>query len=176
MQELLSLWSQGVYHPPGVDVVTSPEALRTFCCWDFYGGFLKQAPSIINSISIPSSLWKMVGGRGVQNRKFQASNHNLVFLVIGPQLGAHQESHHQNKRHSYYPEICKGFRSPVSGTGSNTKYQNKKKLLHIIQGITRVSGVCVMSQEGRPMYVFSIILQHHRRKTKQKQLQTIHER
>ena len=49
---LCSLW---VYHlPPNLCTFTSLEALGTSYYWDFYGGFIMKAQSIINSVFRPS--------------------------------------------------------------------------------------------------------------------------
>ena len=60
-------------------------------------------------------------GRG-GNWNFQASNHNLGFLVTSLLPRAHPELPHYNKRHSYSPGDYKSFKGSVSWTGNWDQY------------------------------------------------------
>ena len=66
---------------------------------------------------------------GRRGWKFQASSHSLMFLVTSP-IQERSKSHLiRNKRNSYLPGNCKGFRSSVSGTRVKDQILEQNMLL-----------------------------------------------
>ena len=82
-----SPWSWGT-SPPGMWTVHPPGSSWNSMLLGFYGGFLMQAQSIINSTSSPLPF--LEGGE--VGLKIPSFNHCLVLLVTNP--GAYVESSH----------------------------------------------------------------------------------
>ena len=132
---------------PSRSHIQQPEDLQTLYFEDFYGSFISHVWWILNSISClcplsgESEEWliPLIG-------KFQASLHNLVFLVISPLLGTIQEpnqSHLFRTRHSYHPGNSKGFRNFVAGTRTKDQIlakKKKKKMLLVLSSLRKSQG------------------------------------
>ena len=90
---------------------------------------------------------------------------NMAFLSgdqppPGSHPGAHPESSHENKRHSYHSGNYKGFRSPVSETRVKNQILEQKMLLCAHQlGNYRVSGALCQQPGQSPTLIFSVISQ-----------------
>ena len=85
-----SPWSWGT-SPPGMWTVHPRRSSWNSMLLGFYGGFLMQAQSIINSTSSPRPFLE---GEEV-GLKIPSFNHCLVLLVTSPHPGAYVESPHQ---------------------------------------------------------------------------------
>lgn len=94
--------------------VRQPGSCPTPHYWDVYGGFLKQAQSIIISGSSPLSLCGMGSGDEISN-----------FSLSSPHPEVHPELPCQNQRHSYYPGNYRVSGALCQELGSKIKYQNK---------------------------------------------------
>lgn len=85
-------------------------ALQNTYCWYFYGGFNAEAQLVIIPfpVLLPSSETSTV------DRKLQASNHGLVFLVTSPDPRADQSCLIRTKDTAItLTGNCKGFGSSV---------------------------------------------------------------
>ena len=135
----------GCVHQPGSSWTPIPLG--------FYGALVTWEISML-SLSSFSPLW----GMGV-GRKFQASNHGLVFLVTSRLSGVHPESPPWNKGLSYHPGNPKGFRSSVSGTGAKDQMLEQKMLLVFLslRKLQAFLKLCPRNQGQKPKYIFSII-------------------
>ena len=75
-----------------------PQKLLEPCSGIFIEASSHKHNHSLNPFPIP--LWMIRR----ETEQFQASIHDLVFLVITHHLEAYQKSCHQNKRHFYHPE------------------------------------------------------------------------
>lgn len=85
-------------------------------------------------------------GKGWGSRKFQASNHGLVFLVISPNPEAQQKAPHWNKRCSYHPGNSKKFKN--HGQKANVREEGAPSN-PVPQELTRVLGKRASETWGR---------------------------
>jgi hypothetical protein len=122
LQKLWSPWSRGAL---GTWICSLTQKLSEPIAQGFYGGFIMETWSTINSVSCPSTV---SGDCGIW-MEAPTSNPALVFLVTSPHPGVtslRQEtllSHRKFQgiqvlcvRTSSCPGNCKGLRSSVSGT------------------------------------------------------------
>ena len=124
-QELLSLWSWDV-SPSWCGCVHPPESFQTLYCWDLMEASSHRHHQLLSPFSALLSSLEDGGGA----RKFQASNHGLVFFsgdqfLARSQPGAHPKVPQWNKRCYYYffhLGIYQGFRSSVPGTQGRDWY------------------------------------------------------
>ena len=109
---------------PYIDVFTNLEALEP---WTF--GIFVEATSHKHDQSLTPLLALFpFPDDGWWGWKFQAFNYGLVFLVIKklPSWSYSTKSQPLAQSHSYHLGNSKAFRSPVSGTGAETKYWDKR--------------------------------------------------
>ena len=149
-----SPWSWGT-SPPGMWTVQPPGSSQNSMLLGFYGGFLMQAQSIINSTSSPLPF--LEGGE--VGLKIPSFNHCLVLLVTSPHPEAYVESSHQNS---------KGFRSSVSGNRVKDQILEEKILLcsyHL--RITGVLGALCQKEGVKTKYIFYYKSLYHRNKDRE---------
>lgn len=157
LQKLWSPWSRGAL---GTWICSLTQKLSEPIAQGFYGGFIMETWSTINSVSCPSTV---SGDCGIW-MEAPTSNPALVFLVTSPHPGVtslRQEtllSHRKFQgiqvlcvRTSSCPGNCKGLRSSVSGTRVKDQISEQKVFLTPL-------GAQSQELEAETKYIYTISL------------------